>query len=278
MRAAEILPARTLLEAIEAIAERAGREILEVYGRDGALQVQRKADESPLTEADTRAHMLILRELQALTPALPVLSEEGVLPAFPQRGAWQEYWLIDPLDGTKEFVSRNGEFTVNIALIRGGVPVLGVVHAPVLNTSWLGIPGRGAWKAEDGQEWRPIRGSVLPTPDATLRVVASRRHGAEALEVLLLRLGSHFPYLALLNQGSSLKFCLLAEGSADFYPRLAPTSEWDTGAAQAVLVAAGGAVMQEDMSPLNYNAKDDILNPSFYAVADASADWPRLLA
>lgn len=278
MRAGDMPAGRATLEAVAAVAEQAGLEILEVYGRDGAMQVQQKADESPLTEADTRAHMLILRELQALTPMLPVLSEEGALPSFAQRSAWQEYWLVDPLDGTKEFVSRNGEFTVNIALIRDGVPVLGVVHAPVMNTSWVGIPGTGAWKVEGGQEWRPIRSSALPSADAALRVVASRRHGAEALEALLQRVARHFPGLTLVNKGSSLKFCLLAEGSADFYPRLAPTSEWDTGAAQAVLVAAGGAVLREDFSELHYNAKDDILNPSFYAVADASAEWSRLLA
>jgi len=179
------------------------------------------------------------------------------------------------LDGTREFVSRNGEFTVNIALIQDGVPVLGVVHAPVPGVSWLGVPGSGAWKCETGKSWQAIHTAALPT--ASLRVVASRRHGAEALDVLLQRLAAHFPEVSLVNKGSSLKFCLLAEGSADFYPRLAPTSEWDTAAAQAVLVAAGGAVLQEDFQTLRYNAKADILNPSFLAVADAGADWARLL-
>lgn len=264
------------LEAVAAIAGRAGEEILEVYGRADGVQVEYKADDSPLTEADTRANTLIVQALRQMTPTIPVLSEETALPPFAERGAWQEYWLIDPLDGTKEFVSRNGEFTVNIALVRAGVPVLGVVHAPVLGVSWLGVPGVGAWKCATGQTWQAIQTAALPT--AALRVVASRRHGAEALDVLLQRLSRHFSQVSLLNRGSSLKFCLLAEGSADFYPRLAPTSEWDTAAAQAVLVAAGGAVLQEDLQALRYNAKADILNPSFLAVADAGADWATLLA
>jgi 3'(2'), 5'-bisphosphate nucleotidase len=266
---------RSTLEAVAAIAVRAGEEILEVYGRTDALQVEYKEDDSPLTAADTRANALIVQALGQLTPTIPVLSEEAALPPFAVRSAWQEYWLIDPLDGTREFVSRNGEFTVNIALIRDGVPVLGVVHAPVPGVSWLGVPGSGAWKCETGKSWQAIHTAALPT--ASLRVVASRRHGAEALDVLLRRLAAHFPEVSLVNKGSSLKFCLLAEGSADFYPRLAPTSEWDTAAAQAVLVAAGGAVLREDLQSLRYNTKADILNPSFLAVADAGADWASLL-
>lgn len=267
---------RDRLEAVVDIAERAGKEILEVYARPDAMQVEYKTDDSPLTDADTRANTLIVQALRALTPAIPVLSEETALPPFAVRSAWLEYWLIDPLDGTKEFVSRNGEFTVNIALIRDGVPVLGVVHAPVPGVTWLGAPGAGAWKCETGKFWQEIHTAALPV--ASLRVVASRRHGGAALEVLLQRLAAHFPEVSLVNKGSSLKFCLLAEGCADFYPRLAPTCEWDTAAAQAVLVAAGGAVLQEGLQPLRYNAKEDILNPSFLAVADAGADWARLLA
>lgn len=264
-----------LLKDVAVIAERAGQEILDVYGRSGALQVEYKADDSPLTEADIRANALIVQALQALQPALPVLSEEAALPPSELRRTWQAYWLIDPLDGTKEFVSRNGEFTVNIALIRDGMPVLGVVHAPVLRTSWIGVPGQGAWKGGNGKDWEAIHTRTLAAP---LRVVASRRHGTQALDALLERLGRHFPAQTLVNKGSSLKFCLLAEGSADLYPRLAPTSEWDTAAAQAVLVAAGGAVLQEDLQALRYNTRDDLLNPSFLAVGDARADWARLLA
>jgi len=267
---------KTRLGEVADIAARAGREILEVYGRTGDLQVSFKADKSPLTEADTRANRLIVEAFRHLTPATPVLSEEGALPPFAERAGWQEYWLIDPLDGTKEFLSRNAEFTVNIALVRNGSPVLGVVHAPVPGTSWLGVPDLGAWKLERDKPWQPIHSARLTS--GPLRVVASRRHGAEALESLLARLAQHFQHVSVVNTGSSLKFCRLAEGSADFYPRLAPTSEWDTAAAQAVLVAAGGAVLKEDLQALRYNAKADILNPSFFAVADAGADWARLLA
>lgn len=267
---------KALLEAVADIARRAGGEILDVYAGGAAMEVDYKADASPLTAADLRANALILRALAALTPHVPILSEESVLPPFAVRSAWQEYWLIDPLDGTKEFVSRNGEFTVNIALMRDGVPVLGVVHAPVPGTTWLGLPGAGAWKCESGAPWQSIHSA--PLSSARLRAVASRRHGSVAQDALLARLGHHFQEVVLVNRGSSLKFCLLAEGSADFYPRLAPTSEWDTAAAQAVLVAAGGKVLREDLQALRYNTRDSILNPSFLAVADADADWARLLA
>jgi len=267
---------KDLLEAVAGIALRAGDEILEVYRSSAELQVDYKADASPLTAADLRANALILRELAVLTPDIPVLSEESELPPFAVRRGWQDYWLIDPLDGTQEFLSRNGEFTVNVALVRAGVPVLGVVHAPVLALSWMGIPGTGAWKCETGEPWQAIHSAALTA--SSLRVVASRRHGAEALEAMLARLGRHFPDVVLVNRGSSLKFCLLAQGSADFYPRLAPTSEWDTAAAQAVLVASGGAVLGENLQALRYNTRDDLRNPSFLAVADAGADWARLLA
>jgi 3'(2'), 5'-bisphosphate nucleotidase len=265
----------TLAESVAAIANRAAQAILEVYADPQHTAAQLKADDSPVTLADLRAHALILQALQALTPELPVLSEEGALPPFAERRRWQEYWLVDPLDGTREFLSRNGEFTVNIALIREGVPVLGVVHAPVSGHCWMGIPGREAWKSVAGQHWQAIH--TAPLNPALLRVLGSRRHGGDALQELLARLRPHFTQISLQSAGSSLKFCLLAEGLADFYPRLAPTSEWDTAAAQAVLVAAGGAVWQEDLQPLRCNGGESLTNPSFLAVADATADWRRLL-
>jgi len=269
-----------LLNELDRIAVAAGHEIMSVYSRTGDVVFSEKADTSPLTEADTRANALICDELQALTPQIPLVSEETELPAFEQRQQWAEYWLIDPLDGTKEFINKNGEFTVNIALIRGGTPVIGVVHAPVTGLSWLGAIGLGAWKRSEGGELESIRTAALEkdAAQATLRVLASRRHGEQALESLLAGLGRLYKSIELANMGSSLKFCALAEGKADFYPRLAPTSEWDTAAAQAVLEAAGGQVLKTDFSPLRYNSKKDILNPSFLAIGDPRGDWQCKLA
>tara|TARA_R100001377_G_scaffold78238_1_gene55871 strand:- start:269 stop:1108 length:840 start_codon:yes stop_codon:yes gene_type:complete len=268
-----------LVDAISHIATLAGHQIMAVYTNAAGVAVTHKVDHSPLTEADTLANALICTELQRLTPNIPILSEEAALTAFAQRRHWQEYWLIDPLDGTKEFIDRNGEFTVNIALIREGVPVLGVVHAPVAGTSWLGVIGLGAWKRGENQTLEHIKTRAFEgeLSQSTLKVVASRRHGSAALEAMLEQLSKRFAAVEMLNVGSSLKFCMLAEGKADFYPRLAPTSEWDTAAAQAVLEAAGGKVMKTDFSTLGYNSKDDILNPHFLAVGDARIDWRRVL-
>lgn len=268
-----------LINSISHIATLAGQEIMAVYTNAAGITVTNKEDHSPLTEADTRANALICTQLQKLTPDIPILSEETTLTPFAQRQQWQEYWLIDPLDGTKEFIDRNGEFTVNIALIRDGAPVLGVVHAPVTGISWLGVIGLGAWKrGESGAlehiKTRTFEGELIRS---TIKIVASRRHGSAALEFMLELVSKRFAAVELLNVGSSLKFCMLAEGKADFYPRLAPTSEWDTAAAQAVLEAAGGKVMKTDFSTLGYNSKDDILNPHFLAVGDARIDWRRVL-
>jgi len=268
-----------LINSISHIATLAGRQIMAVYTNAAGITVSNKEDQSPLTEADTRANTLICAELQTLTPDIPIFSEESTLIPFAQRRQWQEYWLVDPLDGTKEFIDRNGEFTVNMALIREGVPVLGVVHAPVSGTSWLGVIGLGAWKRGENEALEHIKTRAFDgeISQSTLKVVASRRHGSAALEAMLEQLGKRFGAVEMLNVGSSLKVCMLAEGKADFYPRLAPTSEWDTAAAQAVLEAAGGKVMKTDFSTLGYNSKDDILNPHFLAVGDARIDWRRVL-
>ncbi len=274
-----------LLQSVVRIAMQAGEEILSVYRRDGDIVAQSKADDSPLTEADTRAHKLIVWELQVLTPTIPVLSEESAFVAWETRRQWQEYWLVDPLDGTKEFLNRNDEFTVNIALIRDGEAVLGVVHAPALDATWSGVCDSSihaekiAWKhsAESMHTIRSQRFQSDPT-QAVARVVASRRHGGDALKGMLETLEARCKGVELVSMGSSLKMCVLAEGAADIYPRLAPTSEWDTAAAQAVLCAAGGSILNTDFTPLRYNTKDSLLNPSFIALADREFDWKRLLA
>jgi 3'(2'), 5'-bisphosphate nucleotidase len=270
-----MLLTRELLQTINNIAIEAAAKILAVYRSPGVIEVNSKADQSPVTEADMQAHRVIVDALVKLTPDIPVLSEESADVPFTVRQRWQRYWLVDPLDGTKEFISRNGEFTVNIALVSGGKPVLGVVHVPVTGISYLGLCEQQhlAWRADAGKEWQPIRVSKITAPElsanAVLRVVASRRHGEEAMERFLAALKESYADIELLNMGSSLKICLIAEGRADVYPRLAPTSEWDTAAAHAVLRAAGGDILQADLERLSYNAKESLLNPAFFAVAAA---------
>jgi 3'(2'), 5'-bisphosphate nucleotidase len=247
------------------LALRAGDAILSVYS--GQFEVTHKGDESPLTLADLRSHEIITQGLRALTPDVPILSEEASDIPFEQRRQWTRYWLVDPLDGTKEFVSRNGEFTVNIALIENHVPVLGVVHVPVTSTTYTGAANTGAFRLTDGRDPEPLR---VRSPAATpLRIVGSRSHRGDSLERYLPKLA---PY-ELVAVGSSLKFCLVAEGSADFYPRLGPTSEWDTAAAQAVVEAAGGVVIMTNGEPLRYNTKAELLNPHFLVYGDRSRDW-----
>jgi 3'(2'), 5'-bisphosphate nucleotidase len=259
-----------LIDAVAAIARAAGREILEVYAAE-ELVATSKADASPLTEADLRAHSLIVERLGQLSPSLPVLSEEAAETPYSERARWRRYWLVDPLDGTKEFLSRNGQFTVNIALIEEHRPLLGVVHVPVDDTTYGGIPGVGAWRQRAAAAQQTIR--VAAHSATPLRVVGSRSHRGDSLDAFLERVQ---PY-ELHAIGSSLKFCLLAEGAADVYPRLGPTSEWDTAAAHGVLLAAGGHVLRLDGSALEYNTREELLNPYFVASGPADRDWPALL-
>ena len=258
-----------LIGDLVALVHRAGRAILEIYETD--FEVQEKADTSPLTQADLGAHAVILAGLNALSPALPVLSEESELPDFATRAGWQDYWLVDPLDGTKEFVSRNGEFTVNIALISDHEPVLGIVGVPVQDKIYVGdVAGRRAWVQPAAGAPTPLR--VRPVGDA-LTIVASRSHGSDRLAAYLDALAEPFASVSRKPVGSSLKLCILAEGGADIYPRLGPTSEWDIGAAHAVLAAAGGDLWAADGTPLTYNRKASFLNPEFIAVADSRYGW-----
>jgi len=262
---------------IEAIARRAGAAIMEVYNSADGLAVQYKDDDSPLTEADRRANAIIEAGLAELEPRLPVLSEESAQPTYETRRQWQRYWLVDPLDGTREFVKRNGEFTVNIALVGDGVPELGVVHVPVSGLSYLGAIGHGAFRQDTGSEPVPISAGAK-FDNAPLKMVASRSHLDRHLNSVQQRLEAEFGAVEMVNMGSSLKLCLLAEGKADIYPRLAPTSEWDTAAAHAVLAAAGGEIFNTAFQPLRYNQKEDLRNPHFIAVADPTADWRAILA
>jgi 3'(2'), 5'-bisphosphate nucleotidase len=254
-----------LLPQVVELARRAGDVILSVYGQQ--FEVTSKADQSPLTLADMRSHEIIVQGLAALTPDVPVLSEEASDIPFEVRRRWARYWLVDPLDGTKEFVSRNGEFTVNIALVTANSATLGVVHVPVSDTTYSGVHGAGAFRRAGSAAPEAIR--VRVPAASPLRIVGSRSHRGDTLDQYLPRLE---PY-ELVAVGSSIKFCLVAEGSADFYPRFGPTSEWDTAAAQAVVEAAGGCVLRTDGLPLSYNTKSQILNPHFIVFGDSSRDW-----
>ena len=256
---------KPLHEACIDLARRAGAAIMAVYAQD--FEVEHKDDRSPLTEADLASHRLIVAGLEALDPAVPVLSEEGAGIAWALRRTWQRYWLVDPLDGTREFVKRNGEFTVNIALIEGGVPVLGVVHAPALDYLCWATRELGAFLRHlGGTDLALACRQPAPRP---LRVIASRSHLDARTAAALARMGQ----IERIGLGSSLKFCRLAEGRADVYPRFGPTSEWDTAAGQCVLDCAGGAVLRLDGSRLTYNRKDSLLNPDFIALGDPALAW-----
>ncbi len=259
-------PDQTLLAPLLDIARAASGEIMRIYATD--FDVAMKADKSPVTDADLAAHQVIVKDLQRITPDLPVLSEESADIPYAERRRWESYWLVDPLDGTKEFISKNGDFTVNIALVQGGEPIVGVVHVPATGLSYYGCVGVGAFRRDKDGQASPIKVRRL-IPDAPVKVVASRSHRGELLDVYLAKLGPH----STVSRGSSLKFCLVAEGGADVYPRLGPTSEWDTAAGHAVLTAAGGTVVAVDGGPLRYNAKESLLNPHFIGYADSSRDW-----
>ena len=254
-----------LREACIALAQDAGQAILAVYAQEFA--VQSKEDRSPLTAADLAAHRILCDGLARLGDGWPVLSEESAEVDWSQRRGWQRYWLVDPLDGTREFVKRNGEFTVNIALIDGDAPVLGVVHAPVPGDMLHARAGRGAWRREPSGADLPL--SVRRPAARPLRVAASRSHLDPRTAELLHRLGD----AERIGLGSSLKFCRMAEGRIDVYPRFGPTSEWDTAAGQCVLEAAGGQVLRIDGTPLRYNTKASLLNPDFLAIGDPDLPW-----
>ncbi len=265
------LPQPTLNAVID-IAKQAGQAIMGIYERD--FKITAKADHSPLTEADLAAHHCIENALNALTPEIPVLSEESKDSAISERLSWDRYWLIDPLDGTKEFIKKNGEFTVNIALIDHQQPVFGVVYAPALGVCYWGTKNHGAFKQQDNHKIEAIEVGTPPSSASGWRIVGSRSHQSEAFKQFTVK----FAAPEIVAMGSSLKLCLVAEGSADIYPRLGPTSEWDTAAAQAVVEAAGGLVLEyPSLTPLGYNSRPEtLLNPFFIVCARKDPLWTGL--
>ena len=250
-----------------------------MYEDSRPVDVTIKADDSPLTLADRKANRVIVEQLQQLDSGIPVLSEESEQVSFEERQRWQRYWLVDPLDGTKEFINRNGEFTVNIALIDSGEPVLGVVHVPVSAVTYSGGSlVQGAWKSAPGKAPQAISRSPVGDSTTTLRIVASRSHRDARIDKVIELANARFSGTEVVSMGSSLKLCLVAEGRADLYPRLAPTSEWDTAAAHAVVRAAGGEVVTTEFQPLRYNHKESLLNPFFLVLGDPDYDWRELLS
>jgi 3'(2'), 5'-bisphosphate nucleotidase len=262
---------KALLEGVISLAMAAGEKILAVYGTD--FRVHHKQDTSPVTEADRLADQAIVAGLKLLTPDIPALSEEADAPTFSVRAPWKTLWLVDPLDGTREFVKRNGEFTVNIALIENGEPVLGVVYAPVGDICYYATRGHGAFKKV--ALGRPVAiHAKRHQPDTQMIVTGSRSHNTgDEIRHFLTQIGPH-KYLPM---GSALKSCLVAEGAADIYPRFGPTCEWDTAAAQCIVEEAGGRFTDMALQPLRYNQRDTLLNPHFLVFGDPDYDWRRAL-
>jgi len=260
---------KELLDPVIQVAYQAGKVIMEVY--DAGFSVEHKSDQTPVTEADKAANSCIESRLKELTPHLPILTEEAKPTPFSERQTWPRYWLIDPLDGTREYIKRSGEFTVNIALIDGDESVMGVVYAPVIGVLYYAAKGQGAFKQSSINEPHAIH--VREKCSGKIVVACGRSHPTDEVQAFLENIGEH----EIIRVGSALKSCLVAEGKADLYARLGPTSEWDTAAAQCVVEEAGGAITDTSMQRLRYNTKDDLLNPHFFVAGDKSINWSDFL-
>lgn len=262
------------LDAVIQIAMDAGAAIMEVYETD--FDVENKSDNSPLTQADLAAHDLIINALKQLAPEIPILSEESEAIDAGVRNSWQLYWLIDPLDGTREFVKRNGEFTVNIALIDKHSPIMGVVYAPATDLLYFAAAGYGAFRQIKNHAAYPIHTRAFSIE--RLIVAGSRSHSDHQVQRFLNNIHTATGAVPeLISMGSSLKICLVAQGSADVYPRLGPTSEWDTAAAHCILKEAGGDIVDEAGQELRYNTKQSLLNPHFFATVQKQFNWSEFL-
>ena len=254
-----------------AIARHAGRRIVEVYSKECECDVSYKSDQTPVTTADLAAHDVILEQLQQLQPLLPVLSEESDSIPFAERHEWPTYWLVDPLDGTREFLRRNGEFSVNIALISNNRPIAGVIVAPVLNIAYFATQSFGAFKQVGDSAPQPI--SVRSAPDPVTVARSRSPVTGPRLQQFLDAIGEHDE----ISMGSALKSCLVAEGAADVYARLGPTGEWDTAAAQCIVEEAGGYIRDTSSQDLTYNMRESLINPSFLVFGDDQVDWAQHL-
>lgn len=259
---------KKMIEEVLAIAHEAGNRIREVYEDDYSIAF--KSDDTPVTTADLEANKIIVAALEGLSQTFPIISEEEAHIPYAERHSWSRYWLVDPLDGTREFIRRNGEFSVNIALIENGQPILGVITAPVLGLAYFAARGQGAWKQVGDNSPESIHVRPVPKDDTELTLARSRcPHTSERLQVFLDNLGTHNE----VPMGSSLKSCLVAEGAADLYVRLGPTSEWDTAAAQCIVEEAGGKITDTKLQELKYNTQESLLNPHFMVFGDKSHNW-----
>ena len=250
----KILNTQLIISTVE-IAKEAGEAITEIYNSN--FNYQLKKDLSPITAADNLSHDIITDRLKMLTPEIPILSEENCDIPYKIRSQWTQYWLVDPLDGTKEFIKKNGEFTVNIALMDNNTPILGIIHVPVTNETYWGSKVNGSFYSNENNDVERMR--VSENNQNPIRLVASRSHPSEILASLLEKIVDY----EITEVGSSIKFCLIASGQADCYPRFGPTSEWDTAAGEAIVRFAGGHVVTTDGLPTNYNLKESYLNPNF---------------
>ncbi len=265
--------AQRLMQQALKVAHVAGERIVEIYSQD--YSVSYKTDETPVTQADLDANRIIVEALEQLPDQFPVLSEESDLVPFSERQDWSYFWLVDPLDGTREFIRRNGEFTVNIALVANGEPVLGVVVAPVLGVSYFATRGSGAWKQVGQSDPTPIHVRAAPVESSEFTVARSRcPHVGKRFQQFLDKLGSHQE----IPMGAALKSCLVAEGLADVYLRIGPTGEWDTAAAQCIVEEAGGHITDTQLVDLRYNTRESLLNPNFVVFGDETLDWADFLS
>ncbi len=263
-----------LLPDVVRIAKQAGVKIMEVY--EAGFEVETKADKSPVTTADLAAHDLIEKELNKLLPLFPILSEESLGVSYTEREKRETYWLVDPLDGTKEFIKRYDSFTVNIALIHKNESILGVIYAPALGISYYACRGHGSYKESTKVKSVPHKITARKIPKKTV-FAGSRSHPGKTLSAFLENYKNDLGDYELVSMGSSLKMCMVAEGLVDLYPRLWGTSEWDTAAAHCIVDEAGGSLVKIDLSPLLYNTKDSLLNPYFFTIGDNNVDWVKYL-
>lgn len=259
-----------LMTELVRIAEEAGREIMVIYRDESRWQVQKKEDQSPLTAADIAANKVIVKQLAALTPDIPIISEECDEIPFTTRKQWSQCWLVDPLDGTKEFIARTDEFSINIALVENHRATLGIIHSPVTKKSYVAAKNYGAYLSENNQRSRL---SVREFSENDLRIVTSRRHRGRRDEAFLKKAQQLFGAIDVAPAGSAFKICKIAEGSADVYPRFGHTMEWDTAAGQIIVEEAGGALVDIKGRPFRYNQRETLLNNSFLVLGGHSEKW-----
>lgn len=264
---------RPLLQAVLDIARESGKLILEIY-QAGEFEQEIKSNNTPVTSADLAAHALIKKRLKALTPDIPVLSEEDTSISFQEREKWDLYWLIDPLDGTQEFISQSGDFATIIALVEKNKPVMGVAYFPVIDAIYYAMKGQGAWK--QNTDSKPSRLSVLKRNKSTqdLSIAISRRQDVKSITD---KFASNWHYNLVPCGSAALKSCLVAEGAVDCYLRLGPTGEWDTAATQCIVEESGGRIVDLTCSPLSYNERDSLVNPNFIVMGDLQLPWKDIV-